>query len=201
MIPVITAVIGGIVVIAGALVARSATRHAARLQALQRRHDSDLGVLKEFNEGVLALVYATGKYEFTVKHMASGSGGSFQKSEQFLSGLSEEQKELRMTLLLQIVECRERVRFLSSGLPWDDIREQYLTGDTFASLLRDDKLDEAFAWSAANPDVVQKLVELIGERRRKLLASYPTSVPKPPGWLATRRDRGLNGRPRRGDQT
>jgi hypothetical protein len=47
-------------------------------------------------------------------------------------------------------------------------------------LLRDDKVLEAIAMHEANPDMTDQLVHLIGERRRELVESYPTSVPMSP---------------------
>jgi hypothetical protein len=106
--PIITAVIGGIVVLSGAFVARNATRYAAELQAAQRRRDSELAELKEFGDGVTSRVDATGKYMFALKQMKLPTDNvSF---EQFVSGLSEPQRQRRISHLLEIQDKREQWR-------------------------------------------------------------------------------------------
>ena len=167
-------VIGAIVVLLGAIVARNATRYAAELEAAQRRRDSQLVELKEFSDSVTALIAATAKYVFVLHDMDLPTDADYAH---VVSGLPEPQRQKRMSLLLDIVDKRERSRALSSGIPWENIREQYMIIDTFAILFRDHKIVEALAWSNEHTDITMTLVALIGERRRELLAS-----PKPRRW-------------------
>jgi hypothetical protein len=85
-----------------------------------------------------------------------------------------------MTHLLPLIGKRERLRNLAIGLLWEDLREATRPLDDLIQLLRDDKVVEAFAMHEANPDMTDQLVHLIGERRRELVVSYPTSVPMTP---------------------
>jgi uncharacterized membrane-anchored protein YhcB (DUF1043 family) len=178
MATIIGALIGALVVLVGARVARNATRYAAELQAGQRRKESELAELKEFGDSVAGLIAATGGYVFVLKHLAADPSNF----EQWLAGLPERHKQQRIALLMQIAATRERSRSLSCGLPWDNVRERYDVLDSLASLLRDDMIAEAFAWGNEHPDTADNLITVIGERRRELLAAYPVSAPGPRRW-------------------
>lgn len=175
MIPILTAVIGAIVVIVGAMVARNATHYTAELQAVQRRRDAELQDLLEFRDAVVDALHALGEYLFVLRHMALPNEAAFER-------LSDESPvlERRMKHLLPLVGERERLRNLAIGLLWEDLREAARPLDELIQLLRDDKVIEAFALHEANPGMTDQLVHLIGERRRQLVTSYPTSVPMTP---------------------
>jgi len=175
MIPILTAVIGAVVVIVGAFVARNATHYAAELQAVQRRRDAELEDLLEFRDALVDALHATGEYLFVLRHMALPHEPSFERLNEESLGL-----ERRMTHLLPLIGKRERLRNLAIGLLWEDLREATRPLDDLIQLLRDDKVVEAFAMHEANPDMTDQLVHLIGERRRELVVSYPTSVPMTP---------------------
>jgi hypothetical protein len=179
MAPIIGAIIGAIVVLVGARVARNATRYAAELQAAQRRRDSELIVLKEFNDSVTALISATGLYVFAVKHMGLPAGRTW---EQFLGTLSDEKKQQRLSLLMDLVAKREVSRALSRGLPWDDLREQYTILDTWAGQFRDDRFGDLLQWGKEHPNITNDLIAAIGERTRLLLFTYPVSAPRGRHW-------------------
>ena len=175
MIPVLTAIIGAIVVIAGAVVARNTTNYAAELEAVQRRRDAELQDLLEFRDALVDALHAMGEYLFVLRHMALPHEPAFER-------LGDESPviERRMKHLLPLIGKRERLRNLAIGLLWEDLREATRPLDDLIQLLRDDKVVEAFAMHEANPDMTDQLVHLIGERRRQLVASYPTSVPMTP---------------------
>lgn len=176
---IITAVLGGIVLLLGARVARNATRYAAELQAAQRRRDTELAVLKEFSDSVTELTSAAGSYVFAVRHMEIPPGKTWK---QFVDTLPEDQKRQRISLLMDLVVKREVSRALSSALPWADIREQYSIFDTWAGHFRDDQFQEATKLSNDHPNLTNNLIAVIGGRRRDLMATYPVAVPKPRRW-------------------
>lgn len=176
MIPILTAIIGAVVVIVGAVVARNATHYAAELEAVQRRREAELQDLLEFRDAVVDALHALGEYLFVLKHMAIPNEAAFER----LSEDSSPVLERRMKHLLPLVGKRERLRNLAIGLLWEDLREATKPLDELIQLLRDDKVIEALALHEANPDMAEQLVHLIGERRRQLVTSYPTSVPMTP---------------------
>ena len=175
MIPILTAVIGAVVVILGAMVARNATHYTAELQAVQRRRDAELQDLLEFRDAVVDALHALGEYLFVLKHMALPNEAAFERLTDASPVL-----ERRMKHLLPLVGERERLRNLAIGLLWEDLREAAKPLDELIGLLRDDKVVEALALHEADPEVADRLVHLIGERRRQLVTSYPTSVPMTP---------------------
>ena len=172
MIPILTAIIGAVVVIAGAVVARNATHYAAELEAAQRRRDAELQDLLEFRDALIEALHALGEYLFVLKHMVLPKETGL---EQF--GKESPDTETRIRHLIPLIGKRERLRNLAIGLLWEDIRECYQPFDDLITLLRDDKVVEALALHEAQPEMADQLVHLIGERRRSLVASYPTSAP------------------------
>ena len=175
MIPILTAAIGAVVVIAGAFVARNATHYAAELEAVQSRREAELRDLLEFRDALVDALHAMGEYLFVLRHIALPHEPSFER----LGGESPA-LEMRMKHLLPLIGKRERLRNLAIGLLWEDLREATKPLDELIQLLRDDKVVEAFAVHEAHPDMTDQLVHLIGERRRELVETYPTSVPMTP---------------------
>lgn len=175
MIPILTAIIGAVVVIAGAFVARNSTHYAAELQAVQRRRDAELQDLLEFRDALVDALHAMGEYLFVLRHIALPHEPAFERLSDESPGI-----ERRMRHLIPLIGKRERLRNLAIGLLWEDLREATRPVDDLIQLLRDDKVVEAFAMHEANPNMTDQLVHLIGERRRQLVASYPTSVPMTP---------------------
>ena len=186
MIPVLTAVIGAVVVITGAFVARNATHYAAELQAVQRRRDAELQDLLEFRDALVDALHTLGEYLFVLRHMVLPHEPAFERFSDTSPDL-----QTRMKHLLPLIGKRERLRSLAIGLLWEDLREATRPVDELIQLLRDDKVVEAFAVHEANPEMTDRLVHLIGERRRQLVESYPTSVPMSPlrywPWAGNRR--------------
>ncbi len=193
MIPILTAIIGATVVIAGAFVARNSTHYAAELEAVQRRRDAELQDLLEFRDALVDALHALGEYLFVLRHMALPHEPAFER----LSTESPE-LEMRMKHLLPLIGKRERLRNLAIGLVWEDLREATRPLDDLIQLLRDDKVVEAIALHEANPDMTDQLVHLIGERRRQLVTSYPTSVPMTPFryWPSKNTNKGPTAPPR-----
>lgn len=175
MIPILTAIIGAVVVIAGAIVARNATHYAAELEAVQRRRDAELQDLLEFRDALVDALHALGEYLFVLKHMALPHEGAFERL-----GVESPELDRRMKHLIPLIGKRERLRSLAIGLLWEDLRDATRPLDDLIQLLRDDKVVEAFALHEANPNLADQLVHLIGERRRQLVVSYPTAVPMTP---------------------
>ncbi len=175
MIPILTAIIGAVVVMTGAFVARNATHYAAELQAVQRRRDAELQDLLEFRDALVEALHAMGEYLFVLRHMPLPREPAFERLSEESPGL-----ERRMSHLIPLVGKRERLRNLAIGLLWEDLREATRPLDNLIQLLRDDKVVEALALHEANPNMTDELVHLIGERRRQLVVEYPTSVAMTP---------------------
>ncbi len=156
-------------------VARNATHYAAELQAVQHRRDAELQDLLEFRDALVDALHALGEYLFVLRHMVLPHEPAFERI-----GDTSPDVERRMRHLLPLIGKRERLRNLAIGLLWEDLREATRPVDELIQLLRDDKVIEAFAMHEAHPDMTDELVHLIGERRRELVESYPTSVPMSP---------------------
>jgi hypothetical protein len=118
MIAILTAIIGAVVVIAGAFVARNATHYAAELEAVQRRRDAELQDLLEFRDALVDALHAMGEYVFVLRHIALPHEPAFERLSEESPGL-----ERRMRHLLPLIGKRERLRNLAIGLLWEDLRE------------------------------------------------------------------------------
>lgn len=175
MIPILTAIIGAVVVIAGAFVARNSTHYAAELVAVQPRRDAELQDLLEFRDALVDALHAMGEHLFVLRHISLPHEPAFERLGDDSPGI-----ERRMRHLIPLIGKRERLRNLAIGLLWEDLREATRPVDNMIQLLRDDKVVVAFTTHEANPNMTDQLVHLIVERRRQLVASYPTSVPMTP---------------------
>ena len=142
--PLVTAVIGAVVVLAGALVARSATRYAAGLEAAQRRRDAELISLREFRD-VLIEVLANQFLE-----SIEGYGG----------------------FRVSIAEQMERLRNLARCLPWPDLREAFDPLDRI--LLEAARPRDAALRIDEDAMLLENFVDRLADRHRQLVASYPT---------------------------
>lgn len=142
--PLATAVIGAVVVLAGALVARSATRYAAGLEAAQRRRDAELISLREFRD-VLIEVLANQFLE-----SIEGYGG----------------------FRVSIAEQMERLRNLARCLPWPDLREAFDPLDRI--LLEAARPRDAALRIDEDAMLLENFVDRLADRHRQLVASYPT---------------------------
>ena len=102
MIPILTAVIGAVVVITGAFVARNATHYAAELQAVQHRRDAELQDLLEFRDALVDALHALGEYLFVLRHMVLPHEPAFERI-----GDTSPDVERRMRHLLPLIGKRD----------------------------------------------------------------------------------------------
>jgi hypothetical protein len=158
----VLAVIGGVI---AAEIGRRGTRYAANLQAQQAGKEVQVSILTDFIETVLATAQAVQSYAF---------------------GMSTEQRRRRapaedwsavQPLFEPALVAVHRARALSRSLIWDDIVAAYETCDEFFfKVIRgtddDAEYDQWGAMLYAETDPITVVIELAGNRRREVLATY-----------------------------
>lgn len=168
MTPVLTALIGAIVVFAGALVARGATRYAAELDAAQRRRDAEIAHLAEFRSALIEALtsYATYKHVLNRIPADESEETTFEKAALALEDIGGYSR-FRADTVLQI----ERVRILALGLMWHDLRAAF---EPMNDLLapRENLLATAISVDH-NSRLIESFVTLVARRQRELIATYP----------------------------
>lgn len=168
--PFITAFVGAVVVLAGAVVARNATRYAAQLDAAQRRRDAELAHLREFRDVLLdALTYAS-VYRYALSRVPKDidEQDRFDEAMQVLEGSAG-----RSAFRIEVAESLERVRNLARGLLWPELREAFRPLD---ALLADvDGPHEAAVRLDVDPHILETFVAALTAQHRHLLQTYPVA--------------------------
>lgn len=170
MTPIITAFVGAVVVLAGALVARNATRHAAELAAAQRRRDAELAHFREFRDVLIdALTYAS-VYRYALGRVAPETG----EQDRFDAAMRVlEHHGGRAAFRIEIAEILERLRILSDGLLWPELRDAFRP--IGAALIAVESPHEAAIRIDEDPQMLETFVAALTAHHRNLLQSYPGS--------------------------
>lgn len=170
MTPIITAFVGAVVVLAGAVVARNATRYAAQLDAAQRRRDAELTHLREFRDVLLdALTYAS-VYRYALSRVPDDvdEQDRFGEAMRVLEGDGG-----RSAFRIEVAESLERLRNLAKGLLWPDLRDAFRPLD--AVLAEVGGPHEAAMRIDDDPEVLETFVAALTAQHRHLLESYPVT--------------------------
>jgi hypothetical protein len=168
MTPLLTALIGATVVVAGSLVAREATRYAANLQGAQRCREAEIAHLAEFRDAMVDALTSFGTYKHVLGRM----------SEEKLLTVAHEQA---VTVLedagdhgvyrVALVQKLERLRTLAHGLMWPELREGFTPVETM--VLHTDDFMAVALQVHAHPEVIEAFVVAVTNRHRTLLETYP----------------------------
>ncbi|MEH3139530.1 MAG: hypothetical protein PGN37_04965 [Mycobacterium kyogaense] len=167
--PLITAVIGAVVVLTGALVARSATRYAAGLEAAQRRRDAELVSLREFRDVLIEVLARVSAYRYALTRVAPDVPEHERPEEanRFL-----ERVEGYGGFRVAMAEQLDRLRNLARCLPWEDLREAF---DPLDRILREAaRPREAALRIDEDALLLEGFIDRLADRHRELVASYPT---------------------------
>jgi hypothetical protein len=162
-IPAITAVIGAVVVIAGAIVARNATRYAANLNAQQARNQAHVSILSEFIETALDAVTAVQSYVHGVprdlrQHIVD----------------EEDWPKVKPMFDPALIKI-QRARALSNSLIWPDVQTAW--NECYEFLYGVIEGDDPDLWSKHTknqPDSITRLLAISGQNRADILKSYGT---------------------------
>ncbi|TDL11864.1 hypothetical protein EUA04_02460 [Mycolicibacterium obuense] len=167
--PLVTAVIGAVVVLAGALVARSATRYAAGLEAAQRRRDAELISLREFRDVLIEVLARVSAYRYALTRVARDTPAADrpEAANQFLETIKG-----YGGFRVSIAEEMERLRNLARCLPWPDLREAFDPLDRI--LLEAARPRDAALRIDEDAMLLENFVDRLADRHRQLVASYPT---------------------------
>jgi len=162
-VPIITAVIGAAVVIAGAIVARNATRYAANLQAQKARHEAHVSILTEFIDAAVDAATAVQTYVHDVpKDLRAHEvdPDDWPKVKPFFD-----------PALAKI----QRARALSNSLIWPDVKSAWDQCDDILYGVIEGK--DPDLWSKhlkTQPDSITRLMMIAGTKRADILESYGT---------------------------
>jgi hypothetical protein len=190
--PVITAFVGAVVVLAGALVARNATRYAAELDAAQRRRDAELAHLREFRDVLIDALTHASVYRFALNRIAPDTAEQdrFDEAVRVL-----ERTGGREAFRIETAEILERLRILADGLLWPELREAFRPiGDVLADV---DTPHDAAMRMDETPEIVDTFVIKLATLHRELLQSYPVQPATRERRATTRRRRHPTGPGRR----
>jgi hypothetical protein len=166
--PLLTAVIGAVVVLTGALVARGATRYAAQLQAAQRRRDAELMSLREFRDVLISALGRLSAFRYALSRVASDTPADeqFEAANRLLEGV-EGYRGFRV----EMAEHLERLRTLAQCLVWADLREAF--GPLDRILNEATRPREAAVRIEEDSTLLEHFVSLLADRQRQLLEQYP----------------------------
>ncbi|MCV7420559.1 hypothetical protein H7K45_08405 [Mycobacterium yunnanensis] len=166
--PLLTAVIGAVVVLTGALVARGATRYAAQLQAAQRRRDAELVSLREFRDVLIGALGRLSAFRYALTQVVS-DGPAVQRFEEANRLL--ESVDGYGGFRVEMAEHLERVRTLARCLVWADLREAFRPLDRI--LLEAARPRDAVVRIEQQSVLLEEFVSLLADRQRQLLEDYP----------------------------
>jgi hypothetical protein len=168
MTPIITAFVGAVVVLAGAVVARNATRYAAKLDAAQRRRDAELVHLREFRDALVDALTYVSVYRYALSRVAQdiSEQDRFDEAMRLLEDTGG-----RSAFRIEVTESLERLRNLALGLLSEELREAF--GPLGALLTEIDSPHEAAIRIDDDPDVLDAFAVALAAHHRHLLQSYP----------------------------
>jgi hypothetical protein len=166
-------------VVAGAFVARHATRFSARLQGRQRARDAEITFLREFGHAVMDATMAVQAYTFNVDTMTRTHHNQAVWNE-------------RWVYAKPALEAHGRALWLVGTLPTEKLRELGQETMDFLALSMQPDVDEGNrVWNegmtAEDLDPVSRLIAAVTAEQRRLLESYPDDVPRPARRIVRRR--------------
>ncbi|MFV9426925.1 hypothetical protein [Rhodococcus pyridinivorans] len=168
LIPLITAFIAAITVVAGAIVTRSATHYSARLHADQRRRDVELAVLDECRNALLDAADAVQSYTFEV-----------DDETRLTPNITPERfSEIRPIIEPAVVKA-QRLQFLIPALPWDHIAAALTEASDLLQATLVIQESEGDIWKEAmdnQPNPIVVALTAVATHRRHLLETYPVNV-------------------------
>jgi hypothetical protein len=166
--PLLTALIGAVVVLTGALVARGATHYAAELDAAQHRRDAELVSLREFRDVLLNALGRLSAFQYAMSRVApdTPAGQRFEEANRFLEGI-----EGYGGFRVEMAEHLERLRNLARCLVWADLREAF--GPLDQILHEAARPREAAVRIEQDAALLEDFVSLLADRQRQLLEDYP----------------------------
>lgn len=169
VIPLLTALVGAVVVIGGARVARGATQYAAELGAAQRRRDAEIAHLAEFRDAVIDALTSFAMYKRALARIPpeDSKEATYEKA-----GVALEDVAGHAAFRTDIVPQLERVRNLARGLMWQDLRAAFEPLDAMISPA-DDLLGTAINMNE-NSELIDSFVVLVADRQRELIETYPS---------------------------
>ena len=158
----VLAIVGGVI---AAEIGRRGTRYAADLEARQAGRETQVSILTDFLDTVLNTAQAVQAYAFGVP--------AEQRRQRLHAGHWAEVHALFEPALMAV----HRASVLSKSLLWPDITAAYGTCDEFfLKVIRGtDEEAELQSWGEVlyNEDSpIAVVVDLVGDRRREVLAGY-----------------------------
>lgn len=171
-------------VIAGALLARHATRFSARLQGRQRARDAEITFLREFGHALMDATMAAQAYVLNVDELPRDD-------------LNQAVWEKRWVYAKPALEAHGRALWLVGTLPTEELRHLGKETMDFLAQAVGPDVDEANriwneAMSSNGQDPVSALIEAVTAKQRSLLEEYPDDVSRSnmldrlPRWVRTK---------------
>lgn len=165
MIPLITGLVGSAVVIAGALVARSATRYSARLAAAQRARDAEIANLAQFRQAIVDAVEAAQAYVYYKDILGPTLTG--QHRDKLIAEVVPQHQE-------RVIRARETLRLIGYSQRRPEVQAVHATMHKLLEPLIAGRSDQWIQAMNQEPNPLALCMEIVGTAYGDLVDNYPT---------------------------